>query len=147
MKKENRKTDNKPKDSAGPTPNPFGKKTDHALRYNEGKSRVDQIPAEALLEVGRVSTYGVEKYGLYNWQKGQPWGNCIGAALRHIYHFMRGEDIDPESGIHHLAHAAWNLLALIWYQKKGLGEDDRIKAPEGFDMEDEFLVNTLENDY
>ena len=110
--------------------NPNGATREQALRFNEGKSRVDQLPAESLLEVGRVSTYGVQKYGLYNWQRGQPWGNCTGAALRHIYQFMSGEDRDPESGVHHLAHACWNLLALIWYQKKGLGKDDRVRSPE-----------------
>ena len=35
-----------------------------------------------------------------------------------------GERDDPETKCHHLAHVAWNALALMVYEMRGLGEDD-----------------------
>lgn len=96
-----------------------------ALHFSEGKSGVDQIPPEVLLEWGQVFTYGETKYFRDNWKRGNHWFEFYGSALRHILAFWQGEDIDPESGLHHLAHAIWNLGTLRYYQLHGLGEDDR----------------------
>jgi hypothetical protein len=38
---------------------------------------------------------------------------------------MRGEAIDPESGLPHLAHALTSLAFLVECDALGLGEDDR----------------------
>jgi len=96
-----------------------------ALHFSEGKSGVDQIPSEVLLEWGKVFTYGEQKYGRDNWRQGNDWHEFYGSALRHIFAFWGGEDIDPESGMPHLAQAIWNLGALRFFQLHGLGEDDR----------------------
>lgn len=98
---------------------------DRALHYSDGKSGVDQIPPDVLLEVGDVYTYGEKKYFRDNWKKGNDWHQFYGSALRHIFKFWDGEDIDPESGQPHLAHAIWNLITLRYYQKQRLGTDDR----------------------
>lgn len=96
-----------------------------ALHYSEGKPGVDQIPVEVLLEWGEVFSYGEAKYDRSNWLKGNDWHQFQGSALRHIFAFWKGEDIDPESGLPHLSHAIWNLAALRYYQIHGLGNDDR----------------------
>ena len=96
-----------------------------ALHYSEGKSGVDQIPVEVLLEWGDVFSYGEKKYYRNNWLKGNKFHEFYGSALRHIFAFWEGQEMDSESGIHHLAHAIWNLAALRYYQLHGLGEDDR----------------------
>lgn len=99
-----------------------------ALHYSEGKEGVDQIPAEVLLEVGKVYAMGAKKYGRDNWKKGQAWHEFYGSALRHIYKFWgkrSDNDCDVESGLHELDHAIWNLITLRYYVMHELGVDDR----------------------
>ncbi len=96
-----------------------------ALHFSEGKSGVDQIPAEVLLEWGDVFTHGETKYGRNNWLQGNDWHEFYGSALRHMLKMWKGEDIDPPSGLPNLTMAIWNLGALRFFQIHGLGEDDR----------------------
>ena len=95
-------------------------------KYDAGKNRLDLIPVEALEEEGWIWTMGAEKYGEYNWMKGMKWGRLYGAILRHLFRFWLGEDIDKESGRHHLAHAAWGCHALYIYWLRKLGTDNRL---------------------
>jgi hypothetical protein len=53
------------------------------------------------------------------------WTRLVGAVLRHTFAWMRGESIDPESGLSHLAHAACGLLFLLAYELNNVGTDDR----------------------
>ena len=96
-----------------------------ALKSDQGKIPLELLPFESLNEVGKVLAFGAEKYGRYNWRTGMEWTRFIGAALRHIFAWMRGETNDPESGISHLAHAACGLLFLLAYELNNVGEDDR----------------------
>lgn len=96
-----------------------------ASHFDSGKEGVDQIPPEILLEIGSIYSFGEQKYGRDNWKKGMAWHRVYGSALRHIFKFWRGIDIDDESGLHHLDHAIWNLITLRYYQMHKLGEDSR----------------------
>ena len=83
-------------------------------------------------EVGKVAGYGAIKYGRGNYLKsGYDWSLNVDAAFRHIFSWLEGEDSDPESRLNHLAHAAWHMITLIGFQKRGLGTDDRYPRPEG----------------
>lgn len=96
-------------------------------RWNAGKARWDLLPFDALAEVVKVYTFGASKYSDDNWRKGMSWRICIGATFRHFTSWILGETNDKESGCNHLAHAIWNLLALLTYQIGGMTEfDDRI---------------------
>ena len=87
----------------------------------------DLIPGEALDELAAVYTYGTIKYTDNNWRKGMKWGRLFGALMRHSWAIWRGEDMDPESGRHHMAHAAWQCLTLIIFCKTHPELDDRVK--------------------
>ena len=113
-----------------------------ALHYSGNKSGVDQIPPEVLLEVGDVYTYGEEKYARDNWLKGNNWSEFNGSALRHLFSFATGEINDPESGLPHLAHAIWNLIALRTYQIHGLGKNNLLTADRAVDCFDGTLEDT-----
>lgn len=89
-------------------------------------ARYDLIPPEALDEIARVYGFGAAKYDDLNYLKGFSWRLSIGAGLRHIFAWIRSEDYDPESGLHHLAHAAWHMLTLMTFQWNRLGKDDRL---------------------
>lgn len=98
------------------------------VKHDQGKSRVDLIPSAFLEELGHVLRLGAEKYDEDNWARGANWRRYIGAGLRHLYAFGRGEDRDPESGYSHLAHAGACLCFLFEYARCGLGKDDRWKG-------------------
>ena len=84
------------------------------MKFDIGKPRYGLLPAHALDEIVKVLTAGSIKYDDDNWKivaDGQK--RYFDATLRHIFAFKRGEQFDPETGLHHLAHAATNLLFLI----------------------------------
>lgn len=96
-----------------------------ALRFDETKPRTDLLPPGPLLALAELYGWGCSKYGENNWRGGMAWSRCIGSCLRHIFAWMSGEDLDPESGINHLVHGAWNLLALVEYADSFPEGDDR----------------------
>jgi hypothetical protein len=78
-----------------------------------------------LEEMGRVGGYGATKYARYNFIKGYAYSLSVDAMFRHMLAWLGGEDFDPESGLHHMAHAAWHGHALVGFQQRGVGTDDR----------------------
>lgn len=85
------------------------------------------LDPQALLEVARVAGFGGRKYARLNFMKGFRYSLSFDAMQRHLLLFWAGEDRDEESGLHHLAHAAWHCLALLAFQIYGLGTDDRYR--------------------
>lgn len=100
-------------------------KATEGLRYDEGKLRFDLLPPDALEELVKVYTRGAQKYAPRNWEKGMAWGRCFGSLMRHAWSWWRGEEIDPETGCHHMAHVAWNAMTLVSYSIRSKGTDDR----------------------
>lgn len=84
---------------------------------DSGKNRVGLMVegfAAALLEVAEITTYGAQKYTDHGWRLVPDAKNRYSDALyRHLLEHARGKALDAESGRLHLAHAAWNLLALL----------------------------------
>jgi hypothetical protein len=96
-----------------------------ALKFDKDKPRFDLLPVLPLEEVIKVFTYGAKKYADRNWERGFVYSRPYGACLRHIFAWWRGESIDPESNISHLAHAACNILFLLEFELRKTGTDDR----------------------
>ena len=102
-----------------------------AVKFDVGKLRFDLIPPDAMRAVADIFTYGTRKYDDRNWEKGDlKWGQLKGAHDRHMNSFWSGEDLDPESGKPHIAHATWNDIALLAYYLRGCGIDDRFILQE-----------------
>lgn len=100
-------------------------------KYDQGKLRWDLMPPE-IEEVVKVLTYGASKYDDRNWEKGINYGRLIAATLRHLWAWIRGERNDPETGLHHLAHANCDILFLLTYEQRGLTDfDDRPNTGRG----------------
>ena len=95
------------------------------LRHDEGKPEFHLLPSDALRELGRVYTFGAKKYAPYNWERGMLWSRCFNSLLRHLYAYWDGQKYDEETGLHHMAHVAWNAIALLVYSLRGIGIDDR----------------------
>lgn len=98
-----------------------------ADRYNENKPDLGLLAPNAILHLGAVYSYGAKKYAPDNWRKGLTYRACLASGLRHVFAFLAGENYDKESGLHHLAHAAWNCLTVLEYELLGTYErfDDR----------------------
>ena len=96
------------------------------VKDDNAKTRYDLLPPELLEETAKVLTFGAQKYSAHNWAQGASWSRYFSAMMRHMWAWWRGEDNDPETGFSHLAHAACCLSFLIAYQRRDLGEDDRV---------------------
>ncbi|MDZ4378781.1 MAG: dATP/dGTP diphosphohydrolase domain-containing protein [Xanthomonadaceae bacterium] len=97
---------------------PLGKAPHEAgAKLDAGKARLGLVLcgfARALQAVGEVGTYGASKYTDHGWVK-VPDGEqrYTDALLRHLMREAIGEDRDPETGLLHAAHTAWNALARL----------------------------------
>lgn len=91
--------------------------TGEGRKDDDGKPRLDLVLggfAAALYEVGEVGTKGAVKYDDDNWRYvvgGRE--RYLNAMLRHYLHHKMGSKDDPETGLSHLAHMAWNALAAL----------------------------------
>lgn len=91
-------------------------------------SQLGTIDPLALLVLGEVSGFGAQKYEAFNYLKGYDWRLTFDAAMRHWLAWWNGEDMDPESGLPHPAHAAWHGLAATSFMLREIGTDSRFKG-------------------
>lgn len=81
----------------------------------------------ALRCVAEVSTFGAEKYCEGGWLsvvRGK--SRYTDALLRHLL-AEKCEYIDPDSGLPHAAHAAWNALARLEFILKEYDNETNVK--------------------
>lgn len=86
-------------------------------KLDAGKILADLVIGDfayALEEVAKVGTHGAQKYTEHGWIS-VPEGikRYSNAAKRHYLKRKQGETHDPDSGLPHLAHEAWNVLAVL----------------------------------
>lgn len=98
-------------------------------RFNTGKLRMDLIDPLAMQGLAAVLTKGAEKYTANNWRDGLPYTETVASLLRHTFAFLRGEDIDPETGESHVDHMQCNTMFLSNMTKTRPDMDDRWKPP------------------
>lgn len=94
-------------------------------KFDEGKPQWHLLPIKALIEVIKALMHGKKKYGAWNWAQGGDYSRIYDATLRHITAWWDGEDLDPESGLSHLAHAACGVLFLLELVCRDIPVDDR----------------------
>jgi hypothetical protein len=79
-------------------------------KFDKGKYKPSLIYTSLLKEISKVREYGIEKYGSpEDWTTTDPYRH-FDAAIRHIRAYISGEQIDAESTLHHLSHAASNIM-------------------------------------
>jgi hypothetical protein len=87
-------------------------------KESEGKLQWSLVPWGSVEEVVKVLMFGAAKYAPDNWQRVQPARKLyFEAAMRHLVAWQRGEEKDGESGLPHLAHAACDILFLLWFKE------------------------------
>lgn len=88
------------------------------MKYDSEKPDYSLLPPNALEETVKVLTFGAKKYSPGNWKKlNSAWTRYFAAAQRHMWALQKDEENDPESGYHHAAHAACNLLFMLEIDK------------------------------
>jgi hypothetical protein len=97
-----------------------------ASHLDTGKPDMTLIDPGFLRELAKVLAFGAAKYGVENWRKGSSFRRYVASALRHQMAFLEKEDVDPESGCLHLAHATANLMFVLAWQRTAKGADDRL---------------------
>ena len=98
-----------------------------AVKNDQGKSDISQVSWELVDLLGQVRMFGEMKYSRGNWKSGFKVTRSCAAALRHIFQFLSGETLDPESGLLHLGHAVASLEHAIYDMKHHPYNDDRDK--------------------
>lgn len=97
-------------------------------KFDSDKLEYGLLPPLALEETVRVLTFGAQKYERDNWKKvPESKRRYFDALQRHVWAWKKGEILDTESGIHHLAHAMCCLMFLY--------EHDIMYSNENFVME------------
>ncbi len=69
---------------------------------------------DAVACVASVSAFGASKYAWNGWlHVPDGLGRYTDAMVRHLTAEGKGEVLDPESGLRHASHVAWNSLARL----------------------------------
>lgn len=84
------------------------------------------VPLTIIWELGVAMLEGARKYGRHNYRvTGVRASVYVDAIKGHIDQYWEGEDIDPESGLHHLTKAMGSLAVLRDAQINNMCKDDR----------------------
>lgn len=99
-------------DPTGRSPHQPGAKLD-AGKTCVFRGAIGYFP-RAINAVAEVSTFGASKYTWRGWESVPDGVNRYSDALgRHLLREGTGEQSDPDSGLLHAAHSAWNALARL----------------------------------
>lgn len=99
-------------------------------KLDAGKNRLGLVMADfanAIQQVGLVATLGALKYTASGWvsvDKGKE--RYSDALFRHLVAHAAGEKLDG-SGLLHLAHAAWNVLAVLELELRTLTPEQKLE--------------------
>lgn len=92
------------------------------VKYDSEKPRVDLLIDGCPLSleaISKVLTFGSKKYADHNWQHVEDGEQRYKAALmRHVLASAKGEKVDSETGLSHLAHAACCVLFMLELELK-----------------------------
>lgn len=97
------------------------------MKYDNGKLRFGLLTrslAAPLASLAAVMSFGAQKYADNSWQTVPNGKARYEEALdRHLNAWKQGEERDQETGLHHLSHAAINVLFLLWFTMQDLPGD------------------------
>lgn len=97
----------------------------NGVKHDAGKAPLSLMDRYAMEQIGAVLAFGAQKYAAHNWRGGIAYSRLLDAALRHLYAFADGEDLDKESGLPHVAHAGCCIVFLLGMMRHRPDLDDR----------------------
>lgn len=98
------------------------------------KAPLSTVSAGVMLELGTAMMEGAVKYGRHNYRVAGVRGSVYyDAAMRHLMAWWEGEDIDPDSGLSHIAKGIATLVVLRDAMMNDMWTDDRPpRMPDGW---------------
>ena len=108
------------------------------------------LPANVTKEVSIGVMEGAMKYGRHNYRiAGVRASTYIDATIGHLLDYWEGQDIDPDSDLHHITKAIASLYVLRDAQMRNVCEDDRPPKSdvEGDKTRLQAIVNKLFKEY
>ncbi len=95
------------------------------IKADDGKLPMELLSPIALEGTAAVLRFGAKKYAPNNWRKGLSWTRLLGACFRHFSAILKGEDLDPETGLPHIDHLACEVMFLQEFYRTRKDLDDR----------------------
>ncbi len=96
---------------------------------SDAKDPLDYLEPTADSAIARALKSGGEKYGRGNYRKSDILiTTYVGAIRRHVAAWHSGEDYDPDTGLHHLAHIGASVHVVLGAMDAGTLVDDRALA-------------------
>ena len=108
------------------------------------------LPANVTKEVSIAMMEGAMKYGRHNYRiAGIRASVYVDATIGHLLDYWEGQDIDPDSNLHHITKAIASLYVLRDAQMRNMCEDDRPPKSdvEGDKIRLQAVVDGLFNKY
>lgn len=116
-----------------PRPNLLGGEKQE-FKDTKDKPRTDMIPADCILSLGKVFSYGRKKYEDIPEEKWDevPLKEYRGALLRHYAAWLDDKFGLDESGLYHFEHLLWNAMAInhIMFKRIRSKTENKIKECE-----------------
>lgn len=95
--------------------------------HAEKKPQLHLNPAAGSEAQARALELGASKYGAFNWRRNKVnLTTYLSAMKRHIDQIMDGQDLDDESGVHHLGHVMAGCGIVLDAMRHGTLVDDRV---------------------
>ena len=83
------------------------------MKFDDNKLQFGLLPPEIKLYFAEVLTFGAQKYAPDNWKKVDV-KRYYDAFERHMNAFQLGEELDSDSGLHHLKHVLTNMMFICY---------------------------------
>src|SRR5574337_1082385 len=100
------------------------------VKFDEEKIPLDLLDPLALEGLAKVLQFGAKKYARENWRGRISYSRVFAALLRHTFAILRGEYLDPESGLPHIDHVGCCWMFASYFMKKRPDLDDLYKEPK-----------------
>lgn len=98
--------------------------------FGVAKVPLHLVPPIAIANIALAFDNGAKKYGPFNWREKTISSTVYyAAASRHLMAWFDGEDLAPDSGVHHLAHVMACCAMVLDSQSTGKLNDNR--PPKG----------------
>jgi hypothetical protein len=111
-------------------PLPGMKASNPKQAFGDKKAPLSTVSAPVMYELGLAMLEGALKYGKHNYRAvGVRYSTYFDAALRHMMAWWEGEDIDPDSGLHHLVKCMACCAVMRDSIILGNANDDRPPRP------------------
>ena len=100
--------------------------TNPKTAFGRAKVGLSCVPLNVLLDIALGLQEGAVKYGRHNYRDGALDASVyFDAAIRHLFAWWEGEDIDPDSRLSHITKALTTLIVLRDIEHSGRMIDDR----------------------